>query len=133
MYNNYDYPCGADTPNAPWNQEDLEPVEVECTFIETLHKDCVVETKDFTYCKSEGISDVQVTTEHFTSTYRTVEEIMNESAKAFKELFMFYKVKADVETNLQRKLQYHNKCIWCKQMLIECEGWESDEQELVQD
>ena len=26
---NYNYPMGADTPDAPWNQRDPEPVEVE--------------------------------------------------------------------------------------------------------
>lgn len=27
MYDNYNYPPGADTPNAPWNQ--VEPPEIE--------------------------------------------------------------------------------------------------------
>lgn len=26
MYDNYNYPAGADTPNAPWNQTDLDDI-----------------------------------------------------------------------------------------------------------
>lgn len=32
----YNYPAGADTPNAPWNRIDPEPIEMEVSVIQTL-------------------------------------------------------------------------------------------------
>ena len=38
MYNNYDYPCGTDSPNAPWNQVDNPEREIDVTVSVTLSK-----------------------------------------------------------------------------------------------
>ena len=46
--NNYDYPMGADTPNAPWNKIDPEPRKVEVTVSITLSKTVEVEVTDYT-------------------------------------------------------------------------------------
>lgn len=46
--NNYDYPMGADTPNAPWNQVDPEPRKIEVTVSITLSKTVEVEVTDYT-------------------------------------------------------------------------------------
>lgn len=45
---NYNYPMGADTDNAPWNQIDSEPVEVEVTVSITLSKTVKVYVDDYT-------------------------------------------------------------------------------------
>ena len=47
MYNNYDYPCGADGPDAPWNQSDLEPVEVDVTISQSLSRPTTIEVTDY--------------------------------------------------------------------------------------
>lgn len=45
---NYNYPLGADTPDAPWNQPgDPDPLEVEVTVSTTLSKDTSVWTTDY--------------------------------------------------------------------------------------
>lgn len=47
MYNNYDYPCGTDTPDAPWNQEENPEREIEVTVSVTLSKTIKVKVSDY--------------------------------------------------------------------------------------
>lgn len=42
------YPIGADTPDAPWNQVDPEPKKIEVTVSITLSKTVEVEVTDYT-------------------------------------------------------------------------------------
>ena len=44
---NYNYPMGADTANAPWNQVDPEPIEVEVTVSITLSKTVKIYVDDY--------------------------------------------------------------------------------------
>ena len=46
--NNYSYPIGSDTPDAPWNQIDPEPQEVEVTISMTISKTVKVKVTDYT-------------------------------------------------------------------------------------
>ena len=47
--NNYNnYPMGADTPDAPWNQVEPEPRKIEVTVSITLSKTVEVEVTDYT-------------------------------------------------------------------------------------
>lgn len=45
--NNYDYPWGADTLDAPWNQSDPEPKKVDVTVSITLSKQFTIEVDDY--------------------------------------------------------------------------------------
>lgn len=45
------YPIGADTPDAPWNQVDPEPKKIEVTVSITLSKTVEVEVTDYTVKK----------------------------------------------------------------------------------
>ena len=45
--NNYDYPIGSDTSDAPWNQVDPEPRKIEVTVSITLSKTVEVEVTDY--------------------------------------------------------------------------------------
>ena len=47
MYNNYDYPWGADGPNAPWNQVDNPEREIEVTVSVTLSKIVSIKVSDY--------------------------------------------------------------------------------------
>ena len=47
MYNNYDYPCGTDGPNAPWNQVDNPEREIEVTVSVTLSKTVKIKVSDY--------------------------------------------------------------------------------------
>lgn len=44
---NYNYPMGADTPDAPWNQEDYPEKEIEVTISITLSKTIKVMVDDY--------------------------------------------------------------------------------------
>ena len=44
---NYNYPMGADTPDAPWNQRDPEPVEVEVQVTIVLTKNIKLPVTDY--------------------------------------------------------------------------------------
>jgi len=45
--NNYDYPIGSDTPEAPWNQEEPEMKEVEVDIEVTLKKRVKLNVNDY--------------------------------------------------------------------------------------
>lgn len=52
MYNNYDYPCGTDGPDAPWNQVDNPEREIEVTVSVTLSKTVKIKVSDYTITDS---------------------------------------------------------------------------------
>lgn len=45
--NNYDYPIGADTDNAPWNKHYPEEREIEVTISVTLSKTISIKVDDY--------------------------------------------------------------------------------------
>jgi predicted RNA binding protein YcfA (HicA-like mRNA interferase family) len=50
--NNCDYPLGADTKDAPWNQEELPEREIEVTVSVTLSKTVKIKVSDYTITDS---------------------------------------------------------------------------------
>lgn len=59
MYDNYNYPVGADNINAPWNKEELEPEEIEVTVSITLSKTFKIKVDDYNIeeCNKEKYYD----------------------------------------------------------------------------
>ena len=49
---NYNYPCGADTPDAPWNQADNPEKEIEVTVSITLSKTLKIKVSDYEIVES---------------------------------------------------------------------------------
>jgi len=47
MYDNYNYPAGADTPDAPWNQCDPEPKEVEVCVSYSVSRTFTISVTDY--------------------------------------------------------------------------------------
>ena len=47
MYDNYNYPAGADTPDAPWNQSDPDDMDFDVTCSQTLSKTVTVTTNNY--------------------------------------------------------------------------------------
>lgn len=56
---NYNYPCGADTKDAPWNQEDSPEKEIEVTVSITLSKTVKVKVSDYEILNSGKDEDRQ--------------------------------------------------------------------------
>ena len=50
--NNYDYPLGTDTKDAPWNQKELPEREIEVTISVTLSKTVKIKVSDYTITNS---------------------------------------------------------------------------------
>lgn len=44
---NYNYPMGADTPDAPWNQRDPEPITLEVDVVIVLKKTLKIEVSNY--------------------------------------------------------------------------------------
>lgn len=53
MYDNYNYPPGADTPDAPWNRQDVPEINVDCDMTVILVKSAVPVVTD-QYTKDES-------------------------------------------------------------------------------
>lgn len=47
MYDNYNYPPGADGPDAPWNQSDVPEKEIEVTVCISLSKTVKIRVSDY--------------------------------------------------------------------------------------
>ena len=54
--NNYDYPLGADTSSAPWNETDKEPKKVKVTISLVLSKTMDIEVDDYNVVEDENNS-----------------------------------------------------------------------------
>lgn len=64
MYDNYNYPEGADTPDAPWNKVDNEEEEVEVTVSITLSKTFKISTDNYSKELEEDEDGRHVYTEY---------------------------------------------------------------------
>ena len=53
---NYNYPMGADTKDAPWNQIDPEPKTIEVTISMTVSKTVKIDVDDYAVekCEEDG-------------------------------------------------------------------------------
>ena len=121
MYDNYNYPAGADTPDAPWNQSEPDDKDFLVDVEYVLQKKNVkVTTKDYkpeVVNKDEEIvepldtSDTNWEDVYFNSGHFTIQEMLDE----LKEY-----VKADMQTC------YPNTCkgAHLKRLLEDCQGWE---------
>lgn len=123
MYDNYNYPPGADTPDAPWNQRDQEPIEVEADITVSLTNRVIVETTNYTeYCDEDcgdielhdGYKDIE---SHFTEQHKSIPDLLAELAKYINgEL-----AGGNISSSRMQEL---------KAMLDDCQGWQVDNIEI---
>lgn len=97
---NYNYPMGADTADAPWNREDPEPMPVAIHSTFSLEKDMVVDAY------SEEEPDVKDAVYEQKST----------------PLMLINELKRRLEEELKRDPDNQKN----KQLLTECEDWTED-------
>lgn len=113
MYDNFHYPAGADTPDAPWNEKEIPEVEMQCDVIVTLRKDgVVVFTNNY---DNNG---------EFCGTYHDAEELVSGQHKSIPELL------DELAKYINGELAGGNISQMRRQeleaMLEDCRGW-SDE------
>ena len=136
MYNNYDYPCGADGPDAPWNQSDPEPVEVEVAISQTLSKSTKILITDYTvnewedfepdekgrFYRTGGI-EYDFSDSDLKGAYEEQDYTIPELLDYLKAYLIADIADCDKESGKKQKLQHILDC---------CEGWEVDETEVIE-
>ena len=118
MYNNYDYPLGADNSSAPWNQVENSEIERDCE--ETITRKITLSTTDyvaeedwdneFGKCVSVDTSDTDWAGEYSNQEY-TVLELID-------------KLKAYVEEDIKNTSPNTGKGRELQRLLSACDGWE---------
>lgn len=144
--NNYNYPLGADTLEAPWNQSDPNPVNVNCYVSCSISKDVTVSTTDYIveewedldsndegdYVHSGGVdydfSDCNFSEAYHQNHYGILELL--EQLKVFLEGAIEDLELLSPETSKEEKVAKKANLRIYKQMFEDCQGWTLDEEEV---
>ena len=121
MYDNYNYPMGADTPSAPWNEREIPEVEMDCEVAVTLSRNAVVMTDIYTEDKDgyrEFMGSYADVEDAFKGQYHSIPTLLEELKKYINgEL-------AGGNISTSRKFEL-------EEMLDSCQGWEVGELEIT--
>lgn len=126
MYNNYDYPCGTDTPDAPWNEVENPEEEFEVTISQTLSKTVTVFTSDYNLeidCDEEGCYRNCDTSD--TPWKEVYEDEHHTPAQLIRIL------KQVLEENMKNGIVFRSLG-FTNDLIQECEGWCEDDYEVTQ-
>lgn len=122
--NNYDYPMGADTSDAPWNQVELPEREIEVTISVTLSKTVKITVDD--YNVDDGVDE--------DGHYRSYDYSECDLHKAVEEqvvlpqnLAIFTERMFDHDLNLKAA----GMPLYLKDAIKDCKDWNVDELEYV--
>lgn len=104
MHDNYNYPMGADTPDAPWNQPEPKVETLKCYVSQTL-------------IKHTDVYDLDCDFEKAYKEYRyTPLELINEFARVLPELI-----------EKAKQSGHHTEAYKLKNLLKDCKDWEEEE------
>ena len=119
MYNNWDYPMGADTPDAPWNEVDPPEKTFDIAVSCSLSKDTEVTSDNYNETGFYGAGSLNEPWVEYTDNEYTVEQIID-FAKQCAELML-------------AKHDYSIKSKWgLRRMIDSCTGWNTDEENAEQ-
>ena len=147
--NNFDYPVGSDTQDAPWNEQSQSEHEFSVTCSQSLSKDTTVFTDDFKeeweddydgenhfYNMIPDTSDTNWKGAYKNNNHYTPLELIEclkvSSEESLKELKTeLWEIRADGDLNKVKDLErrIHNLEI----LIEECTGWVEDETEIVEE
>lgn len=117
MYNNYDYPVGADTPDAPWNEvdppEQLFNLAISCS----LSKDAEVTSDN--YEEGEFSNTINEPWNAYIDQEYTVNQIIDFAKKCAEYMLNKHDYSIDNKFTL-------------KKMIDSCKGWTVDEENAEQ-
>ena len=136
MYNNYDYPCGADGPDAPYNQSNIEPIQLKVIISQSLSRPTTIEVTDYItnewedieidesgkFHKIEGI-EYDFSDSDLKGAYERQEYTIPELLDYLKD-YLIADINKCNEKSKKRKLQHILKC---------CKDWEVDETEVIEE
>ena len=132
------YPPGVEfDSNAPWNQSDPEPVEVDVTISQSLSRSTTITVTDYIakewedcepdeeggFYRTGGV-DYDFSDSDLKGAYEEQEYTIPELLDYLKAYLITDIAECDKESSKKKKLQHILKC---------CEDWEVDETEVVED
>ena len=119
MYNNWDYPMGADTPDAPWNEKDPPKKTFDITISYSLSKDIEVTSDNYDETSFNGAGSLNEPWTEYTDNEYTIEQIID-FAEQCAELML---TKQDYSIKSKQNLG---------RMIDSCKGWTVDEENVEQ-
>lgn len=129
MYDNYNYPAGADNEQAPWNQEPVPEREFEVTVSQTLSRTVKIKTDDYVHV---------VTNERHNGIHEDYADTTDTDWKAayqnadFKIQDLLLELKSYVQSDLAMSGTHTSKGKYLKSLLAACEGWIEDDYEVIE-
>lgn len=126
MYNNYDYPLGADNSSAPWNQVENSEIERDCEVTETITRKVTLSTTDYV-AEEDWDDDFGKCVSADTSETDWEEEYCNQEYTA---LELIAKLKSYVEEDIKNASPNTSKGRELQRLLSACNGWELVESEV---
>jgi hypothetical protein len=128
---NYNYPEGSDTPNAPWNQVDPPKKEFTVTATFSLDKEIKVHTSDYTqdvdWDEDDGkVACIDTSDTNWIKAYQEEHETVEDLLKEFKTL-----LEAKIE-ECENFSEDKNTLKRYKYLKSECEGWVTHDFEVVE-
>ena len=120
MRDNYNYPPGADTPDAPWNEPAVPEKDFELSVCQVLSKDVTVTTDDYNPEYDDETGDVSADTSdtNWTEAYNT---------DHFTPLQLIDLFKRYLEDELSHKGAVSKAPSYIKYLIAECSDWVEDE------
>lgn len=136
MYDNYNYPVGADGSDAPYNQSDPEPVEVDVCISQTLHKSTTISTTDYVAeecedCERDDNGEF-VTTGGVSYDFSDSDLLNAYKNDSWTIPELLYELKDYIKQDLNKGCSESKKA-WLERMMKACEGWELDEEEVIEE
>lgn len=119
MYDNYNYPPGADTPDAPWNEVEVPEIEVDAE-VTVLMKATVRVFTDNYSMDCDGNVDLH-------DGYTDIERLVKEQHKSIPELlaelgkYICGEMAGDISARRRQDLE---------SMLADCEAWSQEDLEI---
>ena len=124
MYDNYNYPAGADNEMAPWNEPVIPEREFDVLVSQTLSRDASIYTDDYCPEFDDETGRTYANTEEtdwkkaYCNVAMTPLEIINAAEKIAKTL---------LEQGQTRVGE-----VYLKSLVRDCEGWVEDETEVME-
>ena len=122
MYDNYNYPPGADTPDAPWNQVEPPEIEAEVNVSFTLERDATITTNEVYYDEDcwELCDDADIG-KSYDDYYVGIPEMIEELSKYAKgEMQVLEKFIKARTANKEERERYH----YLQRIIDSAGGWE---------
>ena len=130
MYDNYNYPAGADNADAPWNEKEVPEQEFQVNCLQTLVRETTVRTKNYMPYKVREFQDGENVCETGldTSGVDWGKEYHNDNHLTPLQLITLFKANLEHLVNDMESLPKPSRKLrkgisFFRLLIKECEGW----------